>query len=227
MRASTFVLVAGFVAPLMALALPQFGGPLSVQLLRREAVPGNGPTVGHRACDIKAIALPTSAQGLPEPKSHLLLVSIGFGTQNYTCASADAEPVLIGALAKLTNATCQIANGDTDSANKGSPYIGEHYFLDSKSPDFHIPSLGNVVVNKTAAVNATHPDKDVPYLKLETIPTRSHGAIQEVYRLETCGGVAPKSCKDQKLNTVIPVQYRAQYWLYGVDPDTLVGGSQV
>ncbi|OJJ45656.1 hypothetical protein ASPZODRAFT_68845 [Penicilliopsis zonata CBS 506.65] len=64
-------------------------------------------------CDTSSISLPAYASSLPSPSGQTLAyVTVGVGTQNYTCAnsSASATPEAIGALAGLFNATCIAAD---------------------------------------------------------------------------------------------------------------------
>jgi Protein of unknown function (DUF3455) len=55
----------------------------------------------------------------------------------------------------------------------------------------------------------------VPWLKLDTIEG-TKGGIQHVYRLNTVGGTAPKTCEG-KTPGVFTIEYSAQYWFYAVN----------
>lgn len=215
MRGSIAIIFAGLVAPLICHAAPTEDHSI------RRAQPQQGDSnEDHPGCPTKELGLPAyvDKNKIPEPKpgSLLLLISHGIGTQNYTCSSdSDTEkPKAIGAVARLTNATCEVARGELDDLPEGPPFIGLHYFLDL--PHFDVPELGNAVVNKTHSQEAIDRENNVPYLRLETIPNHTiNTAVREIYRLGTQGGVAPKDCSGQTPGKVITVPYKAQYWFYG------------
>lgn len=54
---------------------------------------------------------------------------------------------------------------------------------------------------------------NVPWLQLQAeVVEGSEGIVQEVYRLNTAGGVPPSTCAGQQGS--FEVQYAAEYWLY-------------
>ena len=166
-------------------------------------------------------------------------VAIGRGTQNYTCATADSStaPVAIGAVAKLFNATCVAASfpdllaimpnismrEETPSSDdRRSPVnkllSGHHYFTDNfTTPFFNLDtethSWGAGAVKKGSNTPAPYPAKNVPWLKLlvknATGPDSDWG---EIYRLNTVGGQAPKTCDG--MTPTFEIEYSAEYWIF-------------
>jgi hypothetical protein len=62
-------------------------------------------------------------------------------------------------------------------------------------------------VESMAAPQAT----DVPWLRLEA-KAQQASPVKQVYRLNTVGGVAPKTCEG--VDGSVEVDYEAQYWIY-------------
>jgi hypothetical protein len=144
----------------------------------------------------------------PTADVSLLLIALGRGTQNYTCATPDSEPSAIGAVAELYNATCSESGPTTDNS-----IIGNHYFVDNTTPGFDIPSVGFTLVKKTD--NMTAPDsQNVPWLLLENQEEGSSSPVRMIYRLNTVGGLAPKTCEGVAEGETVTVEYEAQYWIY-------------
>jgi hypothetical protein len=181
-------------------------------------VPGEpaGPTVP--ACDLSAVQQPAST--LPAPSGNLVLIALGQGTQNYTCASATATPSSIGAVAQLFNASCALSSNPTvGTAALGSiqetASIGAHFFVDNTTPDFDIFSLGNTVAKKVDDVPAPDAVKDVKWLRLQAQNVAgTTSGVKEVYRLNTVGGQPPATCAGTTAGQVLTVDYEAQYWVY-------------
>jgi hypothetical protein len=113
---------------------------------------------------------------------------------------------------------------------------GMHYFTGPKTPffDLDVTLAGKEVtirgtnghvstakLNDTAAPpNAAHGvggELAVPWLKLGSVPGTlgTTNNIKEVYRVNTAGGSAPATCKDQA--ATFQVQYAAVYWFYAGD----------
>jgi len=158
-------------------------------------------------------------------------IVIGRGTQNYTCKSASASetPVAVGAVAKLYNATCASVRAPAVVAditrlaldypvpeNQAALTLlsGHHEFTTSGQPLFDT-KYGNIIAKKNA--NSTAPVGSaqgsnglgsVPWLKLTAVS----GSFQEVYRLNTAGGVAPKTCEG--ITGAFEVGYASEYWFY-------------
>jgi hypothetical protein len=234
MLPSIAIILAGLVAPLMGLAVPVPDSDPKAPLCRglsisQQQIQARQYTQDDPDCNLDALSLPSyiNHEKIPAPQANtkLLLIALGIGTQNYTCSTNATEaPKAIGAVARLTNATCAVARGELDQVPEGPPYIGRHYFLDF--PDFNVPKLGNAIVNKTHSQDAEDKEANVAYLRLETLSSRTaNSAVREVYRVATQGGVAPKNCAGQEPGKVITVPYKAQYWFYG-NTQTISGGEQ-
>ncbi|KAI9705679.1 MAG: hypothetical protein M1820_005089 [Bogoriella megaspora] len=105
---------------------------------------------------------------------------------------------------------------------------GHHYFLDSTTPFFNLDtdahSYGTGAFKKNATSDAPKSPKgfasmlplpqnqtaSVAWLKLTE--KQDQQVLKEVYRLNTVGGAAPKTC--QGMPESFEVQYAAQYWLF-------------
>jgi hypothetical protein len=100
---------------------------------------------------------------------------------------------------------------------------GHHFFADKTTPEFDLNTekhqWGTVQLKKDSAQSAPNPAKDVPWLKL-TAKTVDGCSIAEVYRVNTAGGVAPATCKDQPAS--FEVQYAASYWMWS-NPNEAAG----
>ncbi|KAF2708483.1 hypothetical protein K504DRAFT_468814 [Pleomassaria siparia CBS 279.74] len=172
-------------------------------------------TTSAETCNISKLAQPTSTLTPPGDDVSLVLIAVGHGTQNYTCATPTATPVAIGAVAQLFNASCAVAS-DSDrlgQVNEGAAAIGAHFFVDSTTPDFDITGLGNTELKKTESVAAPQA-ADVPWLKLDAQTEGTTSTVKNIYRLKTSGGVAPANCTGQAPGSVVTVEYQAQYWVY-------------
>jgi hypothetical protein len=175
----------------------------------------------------------------PSPTLYLKHVAIGLGTQNYTCdvTNATAGPVAIGAKAKLFNVTCvaatypnlldllpKIAVGlipTVSDVQAGQTASGWHIFLNTTTPFFDLNTpvmqLGEVACAKN---NSTPAPLEAPrgltrggavdWLKLVS-RNGTISNLREVYRLQTAGGEAPKTCRG--MPTAFEVRYAAQYVL--------------
>ncbi|KAK3215010.1 hypothetical protein GRF29_19g1970250 [Pseudopithomyces chartarum] len=205
MHSSLFV--AAFALPL-ALAAP---------------APGRLPGVVYRrqlndTCGLSTIQQPVSTLTPPDAHNQLVLIALGRGTQNYTCADESSKPVSIGAVAELFNASCAVAGGGSlGTVAEDANAIGQHFFVDTTTPEFDIIGLGNAQVKKVE--NATAPQaSDIPWLKLDAKDQST--AVRNIYRLNTAGGLAPATCAGQASGSVIQVDYEAQYWVYAC-PDAM------
>ena len=167
-------------------------------------------------CDLANTPQPASTLTAPSSNLSLVLIGLGKGTQNYTCANETATPVAIGAVANIFNASCAVADDNLGAlAETTDAQIGMHFFVDSSTPDFDIIGLGNTEATKAESVPAPNPSTDVPWLRLTAkAGPDTTSAVQEIYRLETQGGVAPATCAGQAAGSVVTVQYQAEYWVY-------------
>lgn len=111
---------------------------------------------------------------------------------------------------------------------------GQHYFPDPKTPTFNLhtatANYGIYFAKRTA--NTTAPDgapkgpdgaAAVPWLKLEVSPppdgaleADTRGNVKEIYRVNTAGGSAPKTCQGQP--DKFQIQYAAEYWFFAPGP---------
>ncbi len=85
-------------------------------------------------------------------------------------------------------------------------------------PIFDLGELGFLRVKKEANIPApANAEKGrrregaVDWLKL--VDAGESRGLKEVYRVETAGGKAPSTCKDN--DGTFEVHYAAQYWFYG------------
>lgn len=96
---------------------------------------------------------------------------------------------------------------------------GHHEFTEKGIPLFKLQTpkvdFGSVLVNVTAKAAAPKGASagpnglgSVPWLKLEQL----EGDYKEVYRVNTAGGVAPKTCEG--VTGGFSVEYAAEYWFY-------------
>lgn len=189
-------------------------------------------------CDLSNAVLPSEASGLPAVSSGLKLshIAVGRGVQNYTCATAAASetPKAVGAVASLFNATCDgvrapavLASVTKIAVDYAIPtsklaearLSGHHEFTEKGIPYFKLQTdkvnFGSVHVNATAKTAAPKSASagpnglgSVPWLKLVHLD----GDYKEVYRVNTAGGVAPKTCEG--VQGGFSVEYAAEYWFY-------------
>ncbi|TGJ83413.1 hypothetical protein E0Z10_g5355 [Xylaria hypoxylon] len=138
-------------------------------------------------CNVSKAQMPTlSASPLPTPAAGLVVkhVAIGRGTQNYTCATADATtvPVAAGAVATLFDASCVASiypdllhalpklalQFDLPTTNdKMGPtnlvVSGKHFFTNATTPFFNLDtsrkSIGEAPCSK---LNASSAPTDAP-----------------------------------------------------------------
>ncbi|MCJ1465687.1 hypothetical protein MMC07_004306 [Pseudocyphellaria aurata] len=113
---------------------------------------------------------------------------------------------------------------------------GHHYFPDPKTPTFNLHTavanygiyFATRVANTTApegSATGTNGSAAVPWLKLSVLPPPAGalaadiaGGVQEIYRVNTAGGSAPKTCEGQP--AAFQVDYAAEYWFYAPSPST-------
>ncbi|KAF2642150.1 hypothetical protein P280DRAFT_295088 [Massarina eburnea CBS 473.64] len=186
------------------------------------------------SCDLSKAVMAVAPTALPMPTGTLAHIAVGRGTQNYTCAATPndntAAPKAIGAIATLYNVTClsvvapQVLEAVTpialstpmtlDKTENDGPKSGRHLFTATGAPFFET-DYGWIQAKASANSSApTTSDKGknglgaVAWLKL----TGTAGDFTEVYRVDTAGGVAPKTCSGQ--TGTFEVQYAALYWFY-------------
>lgn len=175
---------------------------------------------------------------LPAPTGTLKYITLGRGTQNYTCASAASTPVSIGATAAIFN-VAGLLTGETVSQGQatlntlpnteidktilqielsGLPIIGAHYFTAAGVPTWNLFGEGVLLYGSTvgdiaapAGANAGPQGYGAVDWKALTSVAGSVG-LTGVYRVETAGGKAPASCSG--FGATIQSQYAAMYWFY-------------
>jgi hypothetical protein len=150
----------------------------------------------------------------PSADLSLVLIALGRGTQNYTCATPTSKPTAIGAVADLFNASCSVAGGSLGQIEDDTTSIGSHFFFDNTTPEFDVVGLGNTLTKKTENMTAPDPQNDVPWLLLEALEQGSTSTVRKIYRLNTVGGLAPQTCEGVAEGETVTVEYEAQYWIY-------------
>ncbi|KAI9805631.1 MAG: hypothetical protein M1833_005123 [Piccolia ochrophora] len=193
-----------------------------------------------RAADISKFALPRSEgeRELPAPQAGLTLkmVTIGRGTQNYTCADSTtaATPAAVGAVATLYDGSFTIrisepffhslpgfALGINEKFLKLLPNTGKHYFDAADGPGVATFDLGNAGLFKgkkndnVPAPKKAHPgvkkEGAVDWLQLNDIGASK--GFKQTYRVQTAGGKPPATC--DKMPRTFEVPYASEYWFYG------------
>lgn len=132
---------------------------------------------------------------------------------NMTCMAVRAPPVLTEVI--------KIAMSDAPPNNDVAEALesGHHEFTETGTPLFKLATdkvnygyvKAKAVANSTAPADANKGPNNlgsVLWLKLAA----TEGDYAEVYRVQTAGGVAPKTCKDQPPAFQVP--YAAQYWFW-------------
>ncbi|KZO96624.1 hypothetical protein CALVIDRAFT_555012 [Calocera viscosa TUFC12733] len=193
-------------------------------------------------CNISASHLTTDVPAnlsslIPPSSVSLIQVTVGFGTQNYTCTNG--KYVSAGAVAQLFDISCvqnvpaisceltqaihqleQQASGETFlnlvAAKLGGGYkLADHYFdtsIGTLSPvfNFQVSHGGFVIGKKLVDVPApVNPAVNVDWLQLQGV---SGNAAKYVIREETAGGQPPSSCS--VANATLEVAYAAKYWFF-------------
>ena len=160
----------------------------------------------------------------------LKAITLGRGTQNYTCApGSTTAPVAVGAVAELLDISTLIPllpakkameiinelpsyliNFNFDQiANSSIRPCGHHYFTAAGVPTFNLGKKGFLSGKKSGDIVAPG-GADVDWLQLTAIDPST---LKAVYRVHTVKGKPPKTCQGQP--AAIEVQYAAQYWFYG------------
>lgn len=181
--------------------------------------------------------LPSSSLTAPNGAFQLKHIVLGKGTQNYTCANSSSAPVAAGAVATLYDISCLSAlSADSrtqfastilptllslPAANMPIPAtlsVGTHYFRDGTTAYFGLNGGDFINAGKVegcaapAAATGNENGAAVDWLKLVRKEGESSGGVEEVYRVNTAGGRAPKTCGTEGVMTV---EYVTEYWMYG------------
>jgi hypothetical protein len=210
------LILAGIALPL-TFAFPAFAPGSTARFPRPGWPRQSNDTTETDTCNIASLQQPANTLTPPGADVSLVLIALGHGTQNYSCASETATPTAIGAVAQLFNASCAVASGSDTLGDiaEDAASIGAHFFVDSTTPDFDIVGLGNTEAKKVESMAAPQAT-NVPWLKLDAQTEGTTSAVKNIYRLETLGGVAPKNCTGQAAGSVVTVEYQAEYWVYAV-----------
>ncbi|KAL9019916.1 MAG: hypothetical protein Q9185_002858 [Variospora sp. 1 TL-2023] len=179
----------------------------------------------------------------PAPGLSLKAITLGRGTQNYTCAAGStAAPVAVGAKADLLDVTPflpprispaqslhflnlitqYLVSFDVATIEKSKvPKLGSHIFDATGVPVFDLGPKGLLRAKKLAGIAA--PPKACKGANghgfgavdwLALTDVPGSVGLKEVYRVETAGGKAPPSCGGGDAHA-IAVPYAAQYWFFG------------
>lgn len=178
---------------------------------------------------------------LPPPSSDqtLQFLALGRGTQNYSCASTESNPVAVGALAVLYDASPLLATTPGDllytlpdyALELAAPFVpltarGHHFFDSAGVPNFDLSSVGLYLIGATnASIPAAQPQTTFGLPIPETLPVNwlyldaKNGGVGStglngVYRVEVAGGEPPATCANIT-GTTFQVQYSALYVFYG------------
>ncbi|CAE6482579.1 unnamed protein product [Rhizoctonia solani] len=182
-------------------------------------------------CDVSnaRLALPSSPDiSIPsglKPK----YITLGVGTQNYTCSSAGTY-ASAGAVATLVDISCAYASdpylfGDVQTwaynlypqwQYASEPYtheLGKHYFISQSGSiapkfDFTQTGKGYTVAKKAAGTTSPEGSNNVDWLELQST---SGNLAKYVFRVDTQGGQPPASCK---AGETVRVKYTAKYWFF-------------
>jgi hypothetical protein len=183
--------------------------------------------------------------GLPPPPSNKVpkYIVLGYGTQNYTCASSISatKPVAVGAVADLYDIAPLFAlrgkrfpvhqlpglaldlGAQIDRLPVSVRKIGYHYFnadgpvfvLDHASPP---AAIGVRKADGRPAPPDAHPglagEGAVDWLLLvDNLKGLTFGGIDTTYRVVTAGGKPPATCEG--VGPSFQVQYATEYWFFG------------
>ena len=173
----------------------------------------------------------TGSASLPAPTGMTLkALTLGRGTQNYTCSpGSTSAPLTNGAKAELLDVTAFIpmlpANKVMEILNELPKYLynynldelsnssirpcGHHYFTRANVPTFDLGKKGLLSGKKNGDIAAPG-GADIDWLQLTAVDPST---LKAAYRVQTVKGKPPKSCQGQP--AAIEVQYAAQYWFYG------------
>ncbi|KAI9823188.1 MAG: hypothetical protein M1832_002632 [Thelocarpon impressellum] len=165
---------------------------------------------------------------VPAPGATLKYVTVGRGTQNYTCADEAAAPVAAGAVAEVYDMSQlpqflfeAFVNVGLNTSRSEFPddmrleRIGTHYF-DAATPVFDFGTKGVFRGAKKANVSAPAEAAVGPAGTgaIDWLHLGDSGSVgfKEAYRVGTAGGKAPKTCTGKGAR--FEIDYASQYWFY-------------
>lgn len=175
---------------------------------------------------ITSLSVPLN--GLEAPSGLVLKhVTIGLGTQNYTCQDTTSAPVATGAIATLYDATSLLTNTPSRAPNLAAlaysvgnslslPTLGHHWFSAAGVPTFQLEGANpRALLSAKKAGSVPAPPNSVPnsvpWLYLVDDGRGVSHNLKAVYRVATAGGAAPSTCTRMGPFTV---KYVAEYWFY-------------
>ncbi|KAF2843731.1 hypothetical protein M501DRAFT_1013067 [Patellaria atrata CBS 101060] len=188
--------------------------PPSAGLVLSHVVVGRGTQ--NYTCDL------SSPQSTPKAAGAVAVL------YNATCIAA-TYPDLLAYMPRVALQYAIPTAGGSPSSPVDIMTIGHHFFPDA---NFSVPYFDlntethRFGVGALKKLNATAAPEDaplgpngegngaVPWLKLgmRDAPEGETYRFREVYRINTAGGAAPKTCEG--LNADFTVEYAAEYWLY-------------
>ncbi|KAG8529488.1 uncharacterized protein KY384_006125 [Bacidia gigantensis] len=174
--------------------------------------------------DISTLTVPLTngTATLPSPSGTLKAITLGLGTQNYTCNETTPSPVQVGAKAVLFDLSPflpwlspflplvpQKAMATDPEVIKGAADIlGNHIFNALGVPCFHLGKEGDLAAKKVPGAELDM-ENAVPWLKL--VDAGGSEGVDQVYRVNTVGGKPAKTCAQAG---DIEVPYAALYYFY-------------
>ncbi|KAG8729987.1 hypothetical protein FRC12_020586 [Ceratobasidium sp. 428] len=207
------------------------------------------PAMKSYGCDVSDALLDLPAThdlNIPE-KAKVVYITLGVGTQNYTCTAA-GNYTSAGAVAELIDTSCiyeyhqKLFDELPDRVyNKIGMYshqlpslhkieaifgyyphmLGKHYFTSQNGAiapvfDFRTSKKGDenafTIDKRVGGIPSPDGKKNIDWLQLEST---AGGLAKYTFRVDTKGGVAPKSC--HKEGHTITVPYTAMYWFFNDD----------
>ncbi|KAL8755441.1 MAG: hypothetical protein Q9199_003625 [Rusavskia elegans] len=191
------------------------------------------------------VPLSNGSATLPSPTTGLSLkaITLGRGTQNYTCAAGStAPPVAKGARAYLLDVSSLLPLISSPNKaqtilnllpqylvsfdfsviqNASIPILGKHIFDAAGVPVFDLGAKGVLRAKKIAGIAApktaskgANGQGDGAVDWLALTEVEGSVGLKECYRVETAGGKPPASCGGGVARS-IEVQYATQYWFFG------------
>ncbi|KAG8688264.1 hypothetical protein FRC11_005766 [Ceratobasidium sp. 423] len=189
------------------------------------------PTQKTYGCDVSTaqLALPSSPDISIPSGVKPQYITLGVGTQNFTCSSAGTY-TSAGAVANLIDISCIYAS-NTDLFNNAQVYayqtlpdwqlflepytyvLGKHYFIAQSGSifpkfDFTQTGKGYTVAKKIGGIASPGGSQNVDWLELQNT---SGSLAKYVFRVVTQGGQPPASCT---AGQTVTVPYTAKYWFF-------------
>ncbi|KAL2045195.1 hypothetical protein N7G274_002277 [Stereocaulon virgatum] len=184
------------------------------------------------------VPITVGASALPSPNGTLKAITLGRGTQNYTCDTASGAPRAVGAKADLFDVTPLLQSITVPQGTQllnllpeflinfslslvqrySIRVLGYHYFNAAGKPTFDLGDTGFFVGKKVGSITAPSDayvgQFGIGYGAVDWLKLADAGGsvgISQVYRVVTAGGKQMPSC-----TTAGPfqVEYAALYWFY-------------